>query len=88
MKFDPQLPADGVNVTPSHPLWELTLLLGGSAAVLGGLFIGLVFAVDLLVPQVPPAWEAKLFSDFGPDELTEDPRQEAASPLDPRSAVA
>ena len=35
MKFDPTLPADGVNVTPTSPLWELTLLLGGSVAVLG-----------------------------------------------------
>ena len=81
MKFDPTLPADGVNVTPSHPLWELTLVLGGSAAVLGGLFAGLVFTIDLLVPWVPPAWEAKLFADFGPDELAEDPRQEAATAL-------
>jgi len=81
VKFDPTLPADGVNVTPTSPLWELTLLLGGSVAVLGGLFLSLVLAVDLLVPLVPPAWEAKLFGGFGPDELSEDPRQEAAAAL-------
>jgi Zn-dependent protease with chaperone function len=81
VKFDPTLPEDGINVTPSHPLSELALLVGGSIAVVAGLFLGLVLAVDLLVPLVPPSWEAKLFADFGPDELDEDPRQASASLL-------
>jgi Zn-dependent protease with chaperone function len=46
-----------------------------------GLFLGLVLAIDLLVPLVPPVWEAKLFADFGPAEFAEDPRQASASRL-------
>ena len=34
MKFDARLPADGVNVTPTHPLEELGVLLSGLLGVL------------------------------------------------------
>lgn len=81
MKFDPTLPADGVNVTPTHPMAELATLVGGGAALLGGLFLALVLLVDLVVPLVPVRWEAALFGDLGPEELSQDPRQVAAAAL-------
>ena len=81
MKFDPTLPEDGINVTPSHPLSELTLLLGGSLALAVGLFLGLVLVLDRLIPLVPLAWEAKLFGGLAPDELAADSRQAAAARL-------
>lgn len=61
MKFDPALPADGVNVTPTHPLSELGLLLGGLVALVVLLVAGLSLAIDQLVPRIDPALEARLF---------------------------
>ncbi len=64
MSFDPSLPKDGINVTPTHPLREGLLLVVGVAAVAAGLAAMLAVATDLLVPRVPPRLEARLFSGW------------------------
>jgi predicted Zn-dependent protease len=73
VKFDPALPEDGINVTPSHPLRELALLLGGLCAVSAVLIVALVAAVEHLVPLLPPDLEARWLSGWA-RESEPDPR--------------
>jgi predicted Zn-dependent protease len=64
VEFRPRLPRDGINVSHNHPLREALLL---AVAVLGiaiGLTLLGAFAVDLMVPQVPPTTEVRLFGPF------------------------
>ena len=94
MKFDPRLPDDAVNVSPAHPLREAATLVAGVAAVGAVLFFGIASAVEWLVPRIPPAFEARLFSQewfedspeagFGPSA---DTRQAAVSELLERLAA-
>ena len=88
MKFDARLPADGVNVTPTHPLEELGVLLGGLLGVVVALFLAATLAVDHLVPMLPADVEARLFAHFGSAvDPGEDPRSQAVHALLERLAA-
>jgi Zn-dependent protease with chaperone function len=65
VKFEGRLPADNVNVTPTHPLGELALLVGGVAAAVVGLVVAVALCVDLLVPRLPVDVERRLFGSLG-----------------------
>lgn len=88
MKFDPSLPDEGINVTPTHPLHELGVLLGGIIAVSVALVVVLTVAIDSLVPLVPAHLEARWLSGWmgGIDELEADPRAEPVRELAERLA--
>ena len=62
MSFDPALPDDEVNVSRTHPLREAAMLVGGLVGVVVLLALVTAFAVDLVVPRLPPHLEIKLFS--------------------------
>jgi len=62
VSFDPGLPDDQVNVSPTHPLREAALLVGGLVGVVVLLALVMAFAVDLVVPRLPPRLEMKIFS--------------------------
>jgi len=88
VKFDARLPADGVNVTPTHPLEELGVLLGGLLGVVVALFLAATLAVDHLVPMLPADVEARLFAHFGSAvDPGEDPRSQAVQALLERLAA-
>ena len=75
MKYEGRLPADGVNVTPTHPLEELGVLLGGLLGVVVALVLVATLAVDHLVPLLPADVEARLFARFGAAaDRADDPR--------------
>ena len=76
MKFDPALPEEGINVTPSHPLRELAVLLGGVIGVSVAVVIVLTVTIDSLVPLVPARLETRWLSGWmgGMQELEADPR--------------
>lgn len=73
MRFDPSLPEEGVNVSPTHPLREAAVLVAGVLAVVVATAVALGWAVDLLVPHISPAWEARLFSGWFAAEGDGDP---------------
>ena len=62
MKFIPKELNDNVNVNVSHksPLKEFFLLLAALLGIILLIYIGLGFAVDLIVPNMPPEIEDKL----------------------------
>ncbi len=56
---------NNVNVSRTSPLKELFILLGGVFGIIIAVYIALGFAVDLIVPKLPPSIEeslGKLFS--------------------------
>ncbi|PKL75967.1 MAG: peptidase M48 [Candidatus Melainabacteria bacterium HGW-Melainabacteria-1] len=59
-----ELPPENVNVSPQHPLGEFVWLLGGLIGLLLGSFVLLGFAVDWIVPHVPPTTEQALGQMF------------------------
>jgi Zn-dependent protease with chaperone function len=61
VSFDPSLPEEGANVSPTHPLREAALLVGGLVGVAVLLALALALLVDLLVPHLPPRLESRLF---------------------------
>jgi predicted Zn-dependent protease len=61
----PKQAREGINVSPTHPLRELVVLLAGIAGVLTVVFIVLAVGIEFTVPLIPPSVEAKVFSGFG-----------------------
>ncbi len=60
MKYTPKEIQGNVNVTQTHPLKELFLLLSGLLGLLLVIYIVLGFAVDLVVPRLPAGIERSL----------------------------
>jgi predicted Zn-dependent protease len=87
VKFDARLPADGVNVTPTHPLEELGVLLGGLLGVVVALVLAATLAIDHLVPMLPADVEARLFGHLGSADQADDPRSQAVQALLERLAA-
>jgi predicted Zn-dependent protease len=83
VSFEPRLPRDDVNVSPTHPLAEASWLLV-AAAVAGLMLAVLAFAATEVVARwLPAGVEARLFGDlwgaFGEEAGVDDP---------PRTALA
>lgn len=81
MKYTPRLPEQNVNVTPTSPLRELLVLLGGTLSVIIGFYILLGFAVDLIVPMIPPETEYKMAQYFIPETDPAEPVSEQSDAL-------
>ncbi len=66
MKFTPRQvdPETNINVTRTHPLKELAILLGGLAAIIAVAYVLLGFLVDVVVPRVSHETEKKLAALF------------------------
>jgi len=86
--FDPSLPDGDVNVSHTHPLREALVLVAGVAGVGIALFLAIAMSVEILVPWIPPSFEARIFSGewideaLGPDsELATDARAERVAAL-------
>lgn len=84
MAFEPRLPDDSFNVSKTHPLAELALLLGGLMAAMVLLVAGVALALDWIVPRLPVGLEQRLFApgwlaglDAGEADASDerDPRQ-------------
>jgi Zn-dependent protease with chaperone function len=80
VSFDPKLPDDDVNVSPTHPLREAALLLGGVAGAVVLLAVGLALLVDLTVPRLPTGLERRIFAGawLAPDDTEERDQRDAA----------
>jgi Zn-dependent protease with chaperone function len=64
VKYTPRLPQENHNVTPTSPLKELFVLLGGLLTLVVSLYIVLGLGVELLVPRISPGTEQKIASLF------------------------
>lgn len=64
MQYIPQLPEKNVNVTPTSPLRDLLVMLGGVTLILVSVYIALGMAVDFLAPRITPEMEARLSGYF------------------------
>ncbi len=60
MKYTPKELHENVNVSPTSPLKEFFLLLGGVLGLLIVIYLVLGFAVDLVIPRLPPGIERHL----------------------------
>lgn len=63
MKYIPRLPKKNVNVTPTSPLRDFLLMLGGIALLFVTVYVVLGLAVDFMVPRISPETE-KLLGDY------------------------
>lgn len=77
---NPQLP-EGINVSPTHPLKDFALLLGGVSVLIAAAVLALSFAAGYLVRFVPFEQERALASSIDADWLkqshsTDDKRRE------------
>ncbi len=81
MQYIPRLPEKNVNVTPTSPLRDLLVMLGGVMLILFGVYVALGFAVDLLVPQITPAIEARISGYFSSMRPGGEVKDEAGIPL-------
>ncbi len=64
MKFIPHQIETNVNVTPTHPLKELAILLGGLVGAIVAVYFLLGLLVDVIVPRLSHETEAKLAGLF------------------------
>ncbi len=64
MKYTPRRLKTNVNITPSSPLKELVVLVGGLFAIGIGVYLLLGFAVDLIAPRISVGFEKKLATPF------------------------
>jgi len=64
MKFTPRQVETNVNVTPTHPLKELAVLLGGLVGIIVAVYILLGLLVDVIVPRISHETEVKLAGLF------------------------
>ena len=62
MDFEPRLPDDGINVSKTHPVSELALLLGGLVAVVLLLMAAVALSLDWIVPRLPVTLEKRIFA--------------------------
>jgi predicted Zn-dependent protease len=62
VKFDPTLPDDSANVSATHPLREAATLIVGIAVAAAVVFVAIAATVELLIPHISPALEARIFS--------------------------
>lgn len=69
MKFVARQPAEGINVSKTHPLVEASTLLVGLAAIFVMIAIALVFLVEIALTFVSVEDEAALFDGWLPDDL-------------------
>ena len=60
MKYTPRRLKTNVNVTPTSPLKDLVVLVGGLLAIGVGIYVLLGFAVDLIAPRISIDLEKKL----------------------------
>ena len=67
MQYIPRLPKKNVNVTPTSPLRDLLVMLGGVMLTLVAVYVALGVAVDLLVPHITPDMEARISGYFNKD---------------------
>jgi beta-barrel assembly-enhancing protease len=74
MEFDPQLPQEGFNTSPEHPLREFGLLVAGLVGVVLAVVAFAAVAIDRLVPLVPPQLEARWFGGWLVPDADGDPR--------------
>ena len=85
MKYIPREPAEGINVSDTHPLAEAGVLVVGVSLIFGIGATVLFFLVDLLVALVSVETEAELFDSWLPEDIapieTEDERHAAVSEL-------
>lgn len=81
MQYIPRLPEKNVNVTPTSPLRDLLVMLGGSMLVLALVYIALGVAVDLLVPQITPEMEAQFSGYFSSMRPGGEVKDDASKPL-------
>ncbi len=80
MKYSPRLPEKNVNVTPTSPLRDFVLMLGGMALLFIAVYVVLGLAVDFMVPRISPETE-KMLGDYlkakwsGSEEFPEQQKQ-------------
>jgi len=60
MKFVPRRPHKNVNITPTSPLRDFLVMLGGLVVVFVSVYVLLGLGVDLLVPRISPEMEKRL----------------------------
>ncbi len=69
MKFVARQPADGINVSKTHPLVEASTLVVGLSAIFVLITVALIFLVEIALYFVPAEKEAALFDGWLPDDV-------------------
>lgn len=78
MRFVTKIPREGINVSDEHPLVEAGTLVVGLVALFVIITLTLVFLVEVVLFFVPEDTEARLFSEWLPEDLV------SVSPTDAR----
>lgn len=64
MKYIPKRLKSNVNISPTHPLKELAVLVGGLLGIVLGIYFLLGLAVDFVAPRISIKLEEKLATPF------------------------
>ncbi len=64
MKYTPKCLKSNVNISPTHPLKEFAVLVGGLLGIVIGIYLLLGLAVDLIAPKISINLEEKLAKPF------------------------
>ena len=86
MRYQPSLPQDNNNISPTHPLKEFATLLAGMLGILILTYFILGFFIDTAVNHITPELERQLFSHtpfhtLSSTSKTTDPRQQKLQQL-------
>ena len=68
MDYIPRLPGKNVNVTPTSPLRDFMMLLGGLVVLFVGVYVFLGLVVDFMVPRISPETE-RMLGDYLDEKL-------------------
>jgi len=69
VKFIAKKPREGINVSDVHPLAEAATLIVGLTAIFVAIALLLIFLIEVVLYFVPAETEARLFSDWLPEDL-------------------
>lgn len=69
MRFVAKQPKEGINVSDTHPLVEAGTLVVGLTAIFVIIALALIFMIEVVLYFVSAEDEAKLFSDWLPEDL-------------------
>jgi len=84
VKFDSTLPDDTVNVSSTHPLREAAMLVFGIVVAAVIVFVAIAATIELVIPRISPALEARIFSNH---EITSALVPGFEESADPRAAA-
>ncbi len=78
MRYEPRQPAEGINVSKTHPLAEAGILAAGTGALFVLATLLMLFLVDIMLGFISTETETRWFKNWTPNDVVEAQSMSAA----------